>query len=390
MKTDNTFFLHPNSTVQTPETAGMAALLKALEKKATILAYQSQSSPVALRQDAQQCLLVETSGTSGPPKTIQRQPATWIASFEITRDRFAISQADCYATLGSLGHSLSLFATLEALHIGADVCALYALKPRQKLELLAEYGTTVLYATPTQLRLLVAAAGYTDGLPKIRFIFSGGGKLDPALGRSLEVLCPAAVVVEFFGASETSFISLTDRNTPVGSVGRPYPNVTLRIGSTDQPFQTDEIWIASPYLFDGYATGATFDTKWDGVFLSIGEMGYVDDDGYLFLNGRKNRMVTMADQNVFPEEIEQTIKQFDGVGSCAVITVPDTMRGHRIICFLTASHGSLTDKVLRQHCRNALNPQAMPKDFIILEEMPLLAAGKPDLTKLHALLERSP
>jgi long-chain acyl-CoA synthetase len=391
MKSKANFPLNPHSMPKNMDAPGVWVLLAALKTKASIWASQSQPEPITLQSDERQWLLVETSGTSGTPKTVRRRPETWIDSFEITRGTYAISSADTYATLGSLGHSLSLFATLEALHIGADVCTLSAVGPRQQAQMLETYGVTVLYATPTQLRLLIAgaAAAKISELPNVGHIFSGGGKLDQDLCTALLVLCPAARILEFFGASETSFMTISDLQTPAGSVGRAYPGVALRIGIRGgTPHKVGEIWVASPYLFDGYTSGGSPYTKWDAEYLSIGEMGYLDEAGNLFLKGRTNRMMTVADQNVFPEEIEQVMNQMDGVEDCAVVAVPDPLRGNKIVCFVTTSLDKLRPEALRTHCRTALSPSAIPKEFIVLEEMPLLPAGKPDLQKLRALLDK--
>jgi long-chain acyl-CoA synthetase len=394
MKSKANFFLNPHSMAMNLDAPGVGALLAALKTNASIWASQSQPEPITLQSDERQWLLVETSGTSGKPKTVRRRPETWTVSFEITRGTYAISSADTYATLGSLGHSLSLFATLEALHIGADVCTLSSVGPRRQAQMLEAYGVTVLYATPTQLRLLVAgaAAAKISELPNVGHIFSGGGKLDQDLCAALLDLCPAARILEFFGASETSFMTISDLETPVGSVGRSYPGVELRIGTRRGiiPHKIGEVWVASPYLFDGYTSGASSDTKWDAEYLSIGEMGHLDEAGNLFLKGRINRMITVADQNVFPEEIEQVVSQMDGVEDCAVVAVPDPLRGNRIVCFVTTSLDDFRSEALRIQCRTALNPSAIPKEFIVLDEMPLLPAGKPDLPKLRALLDKRP
>ena len=379
MKTANvTFSLHPQSTIITPQSNGIAALRRGVDTKMSIYA-TPQTDPIILQAGDPQWLMVATAGTSGTPKIIRRKPETWIASFDITRTTHGISSTDTYATFGALGHSLTLFATLEALHLGADICALDRFKPRAQAQMIADHNITVLYATPTQLRLLTATG---TSFPSVTHIFVGGGRFEQNLHNMAQTQCPNAQIFEFFGASETSFITMSDANTPANSVGRPYPGVDLKIDDTG------EIWVKSPYLFDSYTDGTSPDTRWQDGYLSIGEMGYRDQNGCLFLKGRKNRMVTVADQNVFPEKIEHTIAQIENVQNCAVIATPDAIRGHRLICFFASSAPLQADSI-RAQCRTVLAPHEIPKEFIALAEIPLLSAGKPDLSKLRAMMDKT-
>ena len=375
-----TFRLHPDSTVFTPLQAGMATLLKGLARGRTIAARHTGRTPISLQNHADQWLFCETSGSSGTAKTIRRTPASWSRSFDINAKQFGITPRDSYATLGPLGHSITLYATLEALHIGADLLGLAKSGPSKQVTQLA--GTTVIYATPAQLRLLLrgAMAKRLRDIHAVRHVFCGGGPLSDTLHAALMRFFPNARITVFFGASETSFITISDPKTPHGSVGRPYKDVDLRI----DPF--GEIWVKSPYLFDGYAIGSAQDTRWTDGYLSIGEMGHLDAKGYLFLRGRKSRMVTVADNNVFPDEIETLLMSDHSVDLCAAIPLPDPDRGHRISCVIQAS--KLPDFAdLRRLCHDALGPACVPKDFVLIAQMPLLASGKPDVVSLTKWLK---
>lgn len=385
MTENSAFTLHAHSTVLTPDVSGMRTLLACLRDGKGILAQQSTQTPISPHYADRQWVLCETSGTSGRPKVIRRSPQSWLRSFAITADQRAIGANDTYATFGALGHSLTLYASVEALQLGADLCALAGIAPKRQAMAVDDMGITVIYATPTQLGLLIkgAARGRIAAFPKVRYVFCGGGKLSETVKTAVRKLCPNAAVVEFFGASETSFITLSDGQTPAGSVGRCYPGVTLRIDAPDGA--PGEIWVESPFLFDGYEGGAHRDTQWDGTYLSIGEMGYQDADGNLYLCGRKKRMVTIADVNVFPEEVEHCIAQLGGVQDCVVLGVPDPKRGNRLVCFVQSGNSAPDPATIRAHCRAKVGPQAAPHDIHFIAQIPMLAAGKPDLQSLFAL-----
>ena len=366
---------------------GIATLLACLKNQSTIVASQSSVSQIEARASPEQRLLCETSGTSGPPKTICRKPETWIRSFQVTQNQFQVSNDDTYATFGSLGHSLCLYAILEGLWLGAGVCNLSNTGPRRQVSALADFGVTVIYATPTQLRVLLkgAKASQTTKFPKIRKVFCGGGKLTPELRSSLVTYFPSADVREFFGASETSFITISDETTPEGSVGRPYSDVEIKIGqkNTSGGQHSGEIWIKSPYLFDSYEDSKNTNTVWSNGYLSIGEMGYMNEDGYLFVLGRKDRMITVADTNVYPEEIEQAIGSFDQVECCAVVSKVDAKRGNIPVCVVQSSEVKPDVLALSSKCRKVLGQHSVPREFYFVSQMPLLASGKLDLAMLR-------
>ncbi|WP_319826159.1 fatty acid--CoA ligase family protein [Thalassovita sp.] len=388
--TDCTIFhVSEDSRLLTPLASGLSRLVDLLRAGQSFLARQSVGEPILGRSDQPQVFFCESSGSTGGAKTVRRRPESWIRSFDLNARCFGLGASDTYATFGNLGHSLTLFASLEALHQGADLLSLHGMLPKTQARQIAAARVSVLYATPTQLRLLVGGAQSAEvrELAAVRRVFAGGGKLDGQLRAQLAQLCPRAEIREFFGASETSFVTISEADTPEGSVGRAYPGVTIRIGDGAAAGQTGEIWVASPYLFDGYASGKAAETRRDGDFLSIGEMGCLDAAGNLFLRGRVSRMVTVADVNVFPEEIERAVMQMPEVSLCAVLALPDSSRGHRIACFIQArDDGGLAARI-RQHCRKVLGASSVPRRIEFMSELPMLPAGKPDLQMLQRMLE---
>lgn len=323
--------------------------------------------------------LVRSGGTTGKAKAIRRSQRSWIASFEVNRGQLRVSGDDAYGVLGPPSHSLALYAVLEAAHLGASVHAVAGLAPRRQAELLVAAGVTVLYATPTQLGLLADAGAR---FPALRHVLCGGGRMPAALRRRLHGLAPAATVTEFYGAAETSFIAWGSDKRPEGSVGRAYPGVEIRILAA--PGEPGEIWVAGPYLFDGYADGGSADTRRDGHFLTVGEIGRLDPDGNLYVLGRKNRMVTVADLNVFPEDIEELLLGDPEVSRCAVLPLADARRGTVLVAVVAGDLSAASRDRLIRLCRGAFGPLAAPRRILCLPDFPVTAAGKPDLAEIAA------
>jgi long-chain acyl-CoA synthetase len=313
-----------------------------------------------------------TSGSSGAPRRIRRSHASWIAGFRVNAGLFGTGPGTRVGVLGGLAQSMALHAALEALHLGAEAHLLDGLRPDRQAALLLARRVTVLWATPAQLRLLLETRAAP--MPGVAHVISGGSKLDPATASGLAGLFPAAQVTEFYGAAETSFITLTDEGTPEGSVGRPYPGVEIEVrGGT--------IHVRSPYLAEGYATPVPGGAEWCGGWVSVGEIGRMEG-GYLFLSGRAGRMVTVADRNVFPEEIESFLMTLPGVTRAAVLPRPDGLRGHVIEAVVAGGEAA---SILRA-CRDRLGPLIAPRRVHRVADWPLLPSGKTDLAALARVI----
>ncbi|GGW36265.1 AMP-dependent synthetase [Gemmobacter lanyuensis] len=312
-----------------------------------------------------------TGGTSGTPRRILRAQASWIASFTQNARLFGIGPGVAVAVLGQLVHSLALYGAVEALHLGATLHLLDGVRPDRQARALAERRIALVYATPAQMRALVAAG---VDWPDLRQVIIGGAKLDPALRAELQTRSPAQVV-EFYGAAETSFISLSDAATPPDSVGRPYPGVEIED-------RDGLLWVRSPYLAQGYA-GVPGSALWQDGWVCPGEIGHLAE-GYLYLTGRAGRRVKIADQTVQPEEIEALILSLPGVQAAAVLPQPDARRGVVLVACL---QGDVTaEGAILARLRRDLGPLKAPRRIVWVAEWPVLPSGKTDLQALAGVV----
>lgn len=364
----------PGPTGQAVLSDSAAGLAAAIGHRAFRVGAPDRSAPEPWAEPVFETL---TSGSTGEPRRIRRTQASWTASFAVNA-RFGIGPGARVAVLGRLVHSLSLYGAVEGLHLGAEVHLLDAVRPDRQSAALVRESITHLYATPAQLRLLTMGPGLC---PDLHLILVGGSKLDPALRMKLAAFAPQAQVREFYGAAEASFVALADAKTPDDSVGRAYPGVELRLDAMG------EIWVRSPYLFLGYADDGVAQRMpaavWRDGWLSVGEVGSLSA-GFLYLRGRAGRMVTVADQNVFPEEIELLLEAQAGVVRAAVLPVPDPIRGQVLVAILQGDPG-LEAEILAS-LRQSLGPTRAPKTVVWRNDWPMLASGKTDLRELEASL----
>ena len=324
-----------------------------------------------------------TSGSTGVPRRIRRTQRSWCESFAVNARLFGIGPGRRLAVLGGMEHSLALYGALEGACLGAEVHLLAGLRPDAQHRALAERRVQVIYATPAQLRLLVETE--RGHLPDLQLILVGGSKLDQALRSGLEAFSPALEVREFYGAAETSFVTLTDTTSAAEGVGRVYPGVRLEIRGVDGkalgPGGLGEVWVRSPYLCDRYGDPRGMPKLKRRGWMSVGEMGWMEL-GELHLAGRAGRMVTVADQNVFPEEIEAFLGGLHGVRRAIVLPRADRLRGHVIVAVLQGDPSQ--EVAILRAARARLGPLKMPRAVIWREAWPETASGKVDLTRLAA------
>lgn len=370
----------PQSVI--PDRPAATALQTALASAAANVAFRIGEADGPPQTQAVPTFETLTSGTTGAPRRIVRSQASWIASIKVNAGLFSIGPGTRVAVLGRLIHSLSLYGALEALHLGAEAHLLDGLRPDRQRAALGQRGIQILYATPAQLRLLTEAPG--PKLNALTHILVGGSKLDPPLRAALHQACPNAAIREFYGAAEASFITIADGATPEGAVGRPYPGVTIALrdarGQTVQDGTLGQIWVRSPYLATGYGIADPKGAVWQDGWLSVGEYGRLID-GQLYLAGRASRMVTVADQNVFPEEIEGLLMGLQGVTRAAVLAQPDPLRGTVLVAVVMGD--ATQEAAILTQLRQVLGPLKAPRRLYWRDDWPALAAGKTDLATLE-------
>ncbi|WP_106754563.1 AMP-binding protein [Pannonibacter carbonis] len=343
-----------------------------------------------------------TSGSTGEPKGYARSHRSWTDSFALSREIFAIDAADHVLVPGSLAHSLHLYGAVEALHCGACVTLAESFLPGRLARSLASSGITVLYATPTQLVLMqreITRLGLD--LPGLRLCLVSGAAWGAGEKAALRAALPHTHMAEFYGASEMSFLTLSadPQPAPVGSVGKPFPGVemslrdetgrecgTAVLDNTGRT-ATGTIFVRSPLLFTGYICGGGSEVRWDGEFLTIGDRGWRDADGNLYLAGRDKRMFVSAGLNLFPEEAEQVLREADGVALAAVFGAPDRLRGRvPVAAIQLEANGVIDPGYLRRLCLAALGRARCPRRFHLFKSFPLTSGGKIDLPALEALV----
>jgi acyl-CoA synthetase (AMP-forming)/AMP-acid ligase II len=181
-----------------------------------------------------------------------------------------------------------------------------------------------------------------------------------------------------------------DLRAAPGTVGRPAAGVKLRIvdeeGLEVPSGTTGRIFISNPVLFDGYTGGGSKEVL-DG-FMSSGDVGHVDDYGRLFIDGRDDDMILSGGENVFPQEVEETLAGHEAVADAAAFGVPDEDFGQRLAALAVLKPGaSATPEELQSYVRDRLARYKVPREIAFVERLPRTSTGKIQRRKLAALLK---
>jgi len=330
-----------------------------------------------------------TSGSTGTPKGYRRDHRSWVESFRGGAIEFAIGASDVVLAPGALTHSLFLYATAHGLYAGATVVLARRFRPAAIPALVRRHRASVLYGVPTQLRLILDAAARARPLGSVRWVLSSGAKWFADALPDLRRLFPATRFAEFYGASELSFVTVAKdgERVPPGSVGRAFAGASLtirdRAGRRLPPGRVGRVFVESPLVFSGYAVGGEDDLYRAGNALSVGDRGFIDADGFLYLVGRERRMIVTAGKNVFPEEIERALEAHPAIAAAAVLGEPDARRGERLIALVSLRPRARVQRAqLVAHLRRALPLYKVPRVWAAVARWPRTSSGKSDFAAL--------
>ncbi len=339
-----------------------------------------------------------TSGSSGLPKGFRRHHQSWAESFRICLQEFGPDAAACILAPGRDSHSLFLFGMLLGLWSGGGVVVQERFSASAALDTLRSGLTPALITAPSQLILMLDVARHKALAPiaAVRLIMISGARWMRNRTAALRALFPCARVVEFYGASETSFIAWmdTDEDSPAAVVGRPFANVQVQIreapGEAAHAAGTGLIYVRSPMLFMDYvgAGDATAALR-DGEWLSVRDLGTLDAQGRLSLAGRQNRMLVTQGKNLFAEELEAVLEAHPAIALASVHGLADARRGSLVVAIIQWAD---TPPATQPHalqlvawCRQSLEPFKAPRKIFVCSHWPRTASGKTD----HPALARS-
>ena len=271
-----------------------------------------------------------TSGTTGQPKGYRRTHQSWVKSFEGTNELICQSCNQSATVFGSMHYSLSLYTLMQTLYFGQAFILNQHFSTKRLIDLVRQTESLTCYLVPTMIHALISKLeAQNEVLTENYTIISSGAKLNVDIRRKLYRYCPNVQLYEFYGSSETSYISMeTVQGIPAdNSVGQLFPGVEIFI---DQPNAegVGEIQVRSPLNFAGYHRKGD-DCVATVACVSTGDLGKVAGDTLEYY-GRKDDCINRGGEKYYPLEFERHLLKLAAVAEIVVLGIPDAHYNEKI------------------------------------------------------------
>jgi fatty-acyl-CoA synthase len=344
---------------------------------------------VALEDPA---IILYTSGTTGPPKgaLLTHGNVTWncinvLVDYDVTRNDVALM-------ISPMFHAASLtMGVLPALLKGAKVVLEPRFEPGRALQLIEQHRVTNISGVPTTYQLICEHPAWTTtDISSLRQLTCGGSAVPLRVVNAYEergLAFSGGYGMTETGPGATSLQPHRSRDK-AGSAGLAHFFTDVRITDpvTTKPTaevtwagEVGEIQVRGPNVMAEYwnRPQASDQSFADGTWFRSGDLGYFDEDGYLFISDRLKDMIISGGENIYPAEIEQLILQLDAVGAVAVIGVPDEKWGEIPVAVIELRDGHhLDDVAIHQHLTGKVARYKIPKQLIYVNKLPRTATGK--------------
>jgi long-chain acyl-CoA synthetase len=330
--------------------------------------------------------IVYTSGTTGVPKGAMLSHHNLISNADACVEMIQVSDRDHFLCVLPLFHSFGATVCMVLpLLIGATTTLMPRFAPMDVLRTIVSEGITLFAGVPSMYAAMLRLRSEEQwDLSHMRICVSGGAPMPVAL---LEAFATryAVTMLEGYGPTEASpvvSVNPYDGVRKPGSVGLPLPGVSLKIVDDDgrvmPPGEVGEILVHGDNVMQGYygRPEDTAETVRDG-WLYTGDMGRLDQDGYLYIMGRKKDLIIVGGMNVYPREVEAALHGHPAVAEAAVVGASASLRGEQVVAFVVLSEGcSASADELVELCRGALAKFKVPRRVVVVDELPRSGMGK--------------
>lgn len=347
-------------------------------------------APCVRRIDLDLAAIIYTSGSTGAPRgallshlNIRSNTDSIVTYLRLTADDRVMVVLPFYYVYG-----LSLLHTHFRVGGSVVVDNRFAF-PNAVVAAMGQHAVTGFSGVPSTFAVLLHHSSIARAhLPSLRYVTQAGGAMAPALVSHWRKVLPHVPFIVMYGATEASarltYLPAEDLDRKLGSIGKAIPNVEVRVrredGSEAQPGEVGELVARGSNMSAGYWNAPEETAAAFGPYgYRTGDLGYRDEEGYLYLVGRSRDMLKVGAHRVAAKEIEDVLYEHDDVHEAAVVAAPHALLGEMPLAFVSLRGGAdVTDEDLKAHCRRRLAAFKVPGGVEFRKELPKTGAGKID------------
>jgi acyl-CoA synthetase (AMP-forming)/AMP-acid ligase II len=328
-------------------------------------------------------VIFQSSGTTSPSKPIELTHNNVVAGLENVDERMKLNSSDSSLAVAPFFHVLGFYMMLlTPLRCGMPVITLAAIDMERAIDLIDEYEITYMAGGPPMMAP-IAKSGASGRLKSLRKIHFGGGPLDSRTERAIRDAFPHATTGQGYALTEFLLISFVapDDGHPIGTVGRIVDGIELKIIDPDDGHvcaagEEGEIVVKGPQMMRGYrglpeATAAVIDS--DGWFHT-GDLGNVDNEGFLFITGRLKEMIVSNGQRIAPKVFEELIREIEAVQEVVVAGTREYPQSSTPIAFIVVGDGGVTASQIKSALEG--RPELPECEVVFVDSIPKSPAGK--------------
>ena len=352
------------------------------------IARSSADAPVGRVSENDLLYIGYTSGTTGRPKGAQITHRNRILSAFIAAVTYGITKDETTLIAPPLYHTATMANVVRSLYLGGRLVLLPKFDIVDVLKAVEKYRIGSVTMVPTMINRMKALPDEEfsrHDLSSLEMLISGAAPLSTSSKEWILEKLPRVKLYEFYGATEAGLISVLypeDQGRKVRCVGQPVIQTEIKILDDMRrevpPGEVGEIFIKSLTTIDCYHNLPKESQEcFEGEFITLGDVGKKDDEGYLYIVDRRKEMIISGGVNVYPRDIEDTIMEHPAVQEVAVIGVPDKEWGEVVKAVIETKPGAVADEQeIKEFCRKRIADFKVPKTVDFVTELPKSPFGK--------------